>query len=275
MMAGLPVVAAACGTGATMQPNQSMPVIFLAHGAPMLLDDAAWMGELAAWAKVLPRPRAILMVSAHWDERPLRIGATAPAPLVYDFYGFPEKFYKLQYPSPGAPELASQVESLLRGAGQRFERSPRGLDHGAYIPLIAMYPQADVPVLQISMPGLDAPALFELGRVLAPLRREGVLIVGSGFLTHNMREGFRGDRPASWAVEFDDWAADALARRDADALIDFQARAPSARLAHPAWEHYAPVLVSAGAAGAGAVSFPITGWWSSAPSFSRRSVQWA
>jgi 4,5-DOPA dioxygenase extradiol len=256
----------------------SMPVIFLAHGAPMLLDDAAWMAELAGWAKALPRPRAVLMVSAHWDERPLRIGATAPVPLVYDFYGFAPRFYELHYASPGAPALAAQVEALLRGAGKPFERSSRGLDHGAYIPLIAMYPAADVPALQISMPGLDAPALFELGRLLAPLRREGVLIVGSGFLTHNMREGFRGDRPASWAVEFDDWAGDALARRDADALIDFQARAPSARLAHPAWEHYAPVLVAAGAAADDAtatVTFPISGWWSSACSFSKRSVQFS
>lgn len=281
MLAGVPVVAAAaaCAKEPVMTATTPMPVIFLAHGAPMLLDDAAWMAELAGWAKALPRPRAILMVSAHWDERPLRLGATAPVPLVYDFYGFPEHFYRLQYPSPGAPELAGQVEALLRAAGKPFERSNRGLDHGAYVPLIAMYPAADVPVLQLSMPGLDAPALFELGRVLAPLRREGVLIVGSGFLTHNMREGFRGERgnrPAAWAVEFDDWAAGALARRDADALVDFQARAPSARMAHPAWEHYAPVLVAAGAAfddATATTTFPIAGWWPVAPSFTKRSVQ--
>jgi len=252
-----------------------MPVIFLAHGAPMLLDDAGWMAELAAWAKVLPRPKAVLMVSAHWDERPLRIGTITPQPLVYDFYGFPEKFYQLQYPSPGAPELATRIEDLLRSVGRPFERSTRGLDHGAYIPLMAMYPQADVPVLQVSMPGLDAKDLFELGREMAPLRADGVLIVGSGFITHNMREGFHGDRPASWAVEFDDWAGDALARRDADALIDWE-RAPSAKRALPTWEHYAPVLVAAGAAlddATATPTFPITGWWSIAPSFSRRSVQ--
>jgi 4,5-DOPA dioxygenase extradiol len=253
-----------------------MPVIFLAHGAPMLLDDAGWMAELAAWAKALPRPRAVLMVSAHWDERPLRIGAVTPQPLVYDFYGFPEKFYQLQYGAPGAPALATQVEALLRTAGRPFERSTRGLDHGAYIPLMAMYPQADVPVLQISMPGLDAADLLALGRELAPLRHEGVLIVGSGFLTHNMREGFHGDRPAAWAVEFDDWATGALTRRDADALVDFMHRAPSARRALPTWEHYAPVLVAAGASlddAAATATFPIAGWWGIAPSFSKRSVQ--
>lgn len=256
--------------------TNTMPVIFLAHGAPMLLDDAGWMGELAAWAKAMPRPRAILMVSAHWDERPLQIGATVPVPLVYDFYGFPEKFYRIQYLSPGAPEIAARVEELMRSAGRPFERSDRGLDHGAYIPLMAMYPQADVPVLQVSLPGLDAKDLFALGRELAPLRREGVLVIGSGFLTHNMREGFHGQRPASWAVEFDDWAKDALARRDADALIDFLQKAPSARRALPTWEHYAPVLVSAGAVAddsAASTSFPISGWWEIAPSFSKRSVQ--
>jgi 4,5-DOPA dioxygenase extradiol len=227
--------------------------------------------------QALPRPKAILMVSAHWDERPLQIGAVTPVPLVYDFYGFPEKFYRLQYASPGAPGLAARVEELMRSAGRQVARSERGLDHGAYIPLMAMYPQADVPVLQISLPGLDAQDLFRLGRELAPLRQEGVLVVGSGFLTHNMREGFHGDRPASWAVEFDDWAADALGRKDADALVDFMARAPSARRALPTWEHYAPVLVSAGAAADDAsahASFPITGWWGMAPSFTKRSVQY-
>jgi len=283
MLAGTPALAAlGCRQEPVQEPpmttpaSPTMPVLFLAHGAPMLLDDAGWVRELAAWAKGLPRPRAILMVSAHWDERPLQIGATTPQPLVYDFYGFPDKFYRLAYPSPGAPELAGQVEALLRSAGRRFARSERGLDHGAYVPLLAMYPKAEVPVLQISLPGLDAADLFALGRELAPLRREGVLIVGSGFITHNMREGFQGDRPAGWAVEFDGWVGEALARKDADALIDFQARGPSARRALPTWEHYAPVLVAAGAAAddaAATPTFPITGWWAIAPSFSRRSVQ--
>ncbi len=167
------------------------PTIFLAHGAPMLLDDELWVGELAAWAKALPKPKAILMVSAHWEEKPLTIGATKPVPLVYDFFGFPERFYKLQYASPGAPELAARVRALVKDAGMPVQDDPaRGLDHGTYVPLMAMYPEADVPVLQISMPVLDPQALFALGRALGPLRDEGVLIFGSGFLTHFMRYAF-------------------------------------------------------------------------------------
>ena len=251
-----------------------LPAIFAAHGAPILLDDAGWMGELAAWAKAMPKPKSILMVSAHWEERPTTLGATRPVPLVYDFSGFPERYYQTRYAAPGAPELAARVRELLRqGSIAVTEDKARGLDHGAYVPLVAMYPAADVPVLQISMPGLDAKALFELGRALAPLRNEGVLVFGSGFLTHNMRYAFRPGIP-DWAREFDKWAEEALTRFDVDALIDFQTRAPAARMALPTWEHYAPVLVAAGAASVDKprTTFPITGWWMDG-AFTRRSVQ--
>jgi 4,5-DOPA dioxygenase extradiol len=251
-----------------------MPAIFAAHGAPMLLDDPVWMGELATWARAIPKPKSILVISAHWEARPATLGATRPAPLVYDFYGFPEQYYQTRYAAPGAPELAARVRELLHEKGLGVNDDPsRGLDHGAYVPLVAMYPDADVPVLQVSMPGLDARMLFELGRILAPLRAEGVLILGSGFLTHNMRYAFRPGVP-DWAREFDSWAEGALARLDVDALIDFQARAPSARIALPTWEHYAPLLVAAGAAAdSGAkTSFPITGWWMDG-AFTKRSVQ--
>src|SRR5512140_3483867 len=118
-----------------------MPVIFAAHGAPVLLDDAMWMGELAGWAASIPRPQSILMVSAHWEERPVALGATRTVPLVYDFYGFPERYYRTQYPAPGAPALAARVRELLRGRGIASTEEPeRGLDHGAYVPLVAMYP---------------------------------------------------------------------------------------------------------------------------------------
>ncbi len=251
-----------------------MPAIFAAHGAPVLLDDAGWMAELAGWARAMPKPAAILMVSAHWEERPTTLGATQPAPLVYDFQGFPEKYYRTRYPAPGAPGLAGRVRDLLRRRGMAVRDDPgRGLDHGAYVPLVAMYPAADVPVLQVSMPRLDPEELFELGRALAPLRDEGVLVFGSGFLTHNMAYAFRPGIP-SWAREFDAWAAGALSRFDVDALKDFRARAPAARLALPTWEHYAPVLIAAGAVGEGRprVSFPITGFWMDG-AFTRRSVQ--
>jgi 4,5-DOPA dioxygenase extradiol len=251
-----------------------MPVIFAAHGAPILLDDAAWMGELASWAEAMPKPKSILMISAHWEVRPTTLAATRTVPLVYDFYGFPERYYETRYAAPGAPALAARVRELLRGHGLPFADEPdRGLDHGAYVPLVAMYPAADVPVLQLSMPGLDPGALFALGRALAPLPGEGVLVFGSGFLTHNMRYAFRPGIP-SWAREFDAWAAEALSRFDVDALVDFRARAPAAQVALPTWEHYAPLLVAAGAVSEPQppVRFPITGFWMEG-AFTRRSVQ--
>jgi 4,5-DOPA dioxygenase extradiol len=212
------------------------------------------------------------MLSAHWDSRPLTIGATETVPLVYDFYNFPARYYETQYPAPGAPALADRLRGLLRGAGLGYAEAPaRGLDHGAYVPLVCMYPDADVPVLQVSLPGLDPRPLFALGQALAPLRDEGVLIVGSGFLTHNMR-AFSKATPA-WASEFDAWIEDVLRRSDTDALLDYKSKAPNVTTALPTHEHFAPVLVSAGAASdrIEPIQFPITGFM--AGSFTRRSVQ--
>jgi 4,5-DOPA dioxygenase extradiol len=251
-----------------------MPVIFAAHGAPVLLDDQPWMGELSAWAQAMPRPTSILIVSAHWEERVATLGAVQTVPLVYDFYGFPERYYQTKYEAPGAPALAARVRDRLTLASIPFaDEDGRGLDHGAYVPLVPMYPQADVPVLQLSMSTLDPHRLFDLGRALAPLREEGVLIFGSGFLTHNMRYAFRPGIPA-WAREFDAWAADAISRFDVDALMDFRKVAPAAATALPTWEHYAPLLVAAGAASQGShqVSYPITGFWMDG-AFTRRSVE--
>src|SRR5207248_491280 len=149
------------------------------------VDDPLWPDQLRAWAGRLPRPNAILIVSAHWEEAPLTIGATRPAPLVYDFYGFPQQYYQVRYDAPGAPELAAKVRALMPDGEPVAEDPDRGLDHGAYVPLTVMYPEADIPVLQISMPSLDPERLLEVGRRLAPLRDEGVLIAGSGFMTHS------------------------------------------------------------------------------------------
>ncbi len=202
-----------------------MPVLFQAHGAPPLLEDPGWMAELAGWAKVLPRPKAIVVVSAHWEAHPVSIGATRPLPLIYDFYGFPEAFYKLQYPSPGAPETAARVRQLLDGAGiKHVDDAERGLDHGTYIPLMCMYPGADIPVLQISLPSMDPRDLFAMGKALAPLRDEGVLLIGSGFLTHNLRALSLRETP-SWASELDLWTADTLARHDHDLLLQYRTKA--------------------------------------------------
>jgi 4,5-DOPA dioxygenase extradiol len=256
------------------QPAERMPLVFLAHGAPPLFDDQEWLGQLGTWAKAMPRPRSILVLSAHWDTRPAAIGAVEKKPLVYDFYGFPERYYRFQYPSPGAPELAARVREVLAAKSIAYVDEPsRGLDHGVYCPLAGMYPAADVPVLQVSMPGLDPRALLAFGRALAPLANEGVLVVGSGFLTHNLRS--MGQPVATWAQEFDRWAEETLAQRDVDALADFRARAPGAAIAHPTPEHFAPVIITAGAAaeiGRSDVTFPITGFWNGM-SFTKRSVQ--
>lgn len=251
-----------------------MPVIFAAHGAPVLLDDAEWTSQLSSWAKSMPLPGSALMISAHWEQRPCTLGATRTVPLVYDFYGFPEKYYETKYPSPGAPDLATRVRELLGQRNISFSENPdRGLDHGAYVPLVAMYPQANVPVLQISMPRLEPDELFSLGQALAPLSDDNVLIFGSGFLTHNMKYAFRPGIP-SWALEFDAWVEDALLRLDIDALKNFKSCAPAAKMALPTWEHYAPLLVALGAAATRKpkITFPITGWWMGG-AFTKRSVQ--
>ncbi|MQY16006.1 4,5-DOPA dioxygenase extradiol [Streptomyces sp. RB5] len=228
----------------------TMPAIYLSHGAPPLADDPVWPGQLAAWSRDLPRPSAILVVSAHWEEAPLAIGATTTVPLVYDFWGFPEHYYSVRYEAPGAPALAASVRALLHGPGSATQDIPdRGLDHGAYVPLVEMYPDADIPVLQISMPTLDPERLMEIGRKLAPLRDEGVLIVGSGFFTHNLAAlRHAGPTPPAWSTEFDAWGSEALAARDLDALLDFEHKSPAGRLAHPRTEHFAPLFVTLGAA---------------------------
>src|ERR1044071_10473441 len=140
-----------------------MPALYLSHGAPPLADDEVWTRQLADWSAAMPRPESILVVSAHWEEAPLTLGATSTIPLVYDVWGFPEHYYQVKYPAPGAPALAAEVRSLL---GDVHDDPDRGLDHGAYVPLVEMYPGADVPTLQISMPTLDPVALFEIGRKL-------------------------------------------------------------------------------------------------------------
>jgi 4,5-DOPA dioxygenase extradiol len=253
-----------------------MPVIFLAHGHPMWPGDAARVAELSGWAAALPRPRSVLMISAHWEQAPATLGATDPVPLVYDFYGFPEELYRVKYPAPGARALATRVEALLAAAGQPVRREPRrGLDHGAYVPMLMMYPAADVPVLQLSLPTLEPQPLLALGRALAPLRDEGVLIVGSGFLIHNLRMFDRSAQAAtpSWAREFDAWAGETLGRRDVDALLKYRQSAPGVGQALPTHEHFVPVIVTLGASAdhAEPVRFPILGW--EGGSLTRRSVQ--
>ncbi|MFI6155197.1 dioxygenase [Kitasatospora sp. NPDC051170] len=257
----------------TAAAPERMPTLYLSHGAPPLADDPVWPGELAAWAADLPHPKAVLMVSAHWEEAPLALGAVETVPLVYDFWGFPEHYYRVRYAAPGAPELAERVRKLLRAPGTPVQDIPdRGLDHGAYVPLVEMYPEADVPVLQVSLPTLDPQRLMEIGRRLAPLRDEGVLIVGSGFFTHNLRALSSDGRVTSVMAEFDDWGRRALAAHDLDALLDFEHKAPAGRLAHPRTEHFAPLFVTLGAGEADLDSqrSVIDGFWMG---LAKRSIQ--
>jgi 4,5-DOPA dioxygenase extradiol len=256
------------------------PVLYLSHGAPPLADDPVWTRQLQDWSARFGKPSNVLMVSAHWEQAPLALSATSgQVPLVYDFWGFPRRYYEVTYAAPGAPALADSVESLLRGTTPVHRDESRGLDHGAYVPLVEMYPEADVPVLQMSMPTLDPRRLFELGQRLAPLRDEGTLIVGSGFTTHNLRwfnPAAGADAPAPTASsEFDHWAAEALARQDVDAVLDFEHRAPAAHEAHPRTEHWAPLYVALGAAHASGSldnESVIDGFWYG---LSKRSWQFA
>jgi 4,5-DOPA dioxygenase extradiol len=232
--------------------NEQMPALYIGHGAPPLVDDELWVSQLASWAGELPRPQSILMISAHWESAPLSLSATADGvPLVYDFGGFAEKYYQVRYGAPGAPDLARDVAALMPASEPVVQHPDRGLDHGAYVPLTVMYPEADIPVLQLSMPTLDPSRLFELGRRLRPLREQGVLIVGSGFLTHGLPflRDWRPDATApGWSVDFDLWAAEALAAGDVDELMNFADQAPGMPYAHPRTEHLAPLFVTLGAA---------------------------
>lgn len=236
-------------------PNDGpLPAIFIGHGAPPLLDDAEWMAELHTWMQTFPKPRAILIVSAHWESAPAMISSTAAnTPLVYDFGGFPERFYQLQYATPDASELGKKVAALFPDTAPLHEFDKRGLDHGAWVPLIAMYPDHDVPVIQLSIPTHDPQDLLELGARLRPLRDEGVLIIGSGFITHGLpyltRANWTGDStPAGWSREFDLWTKDALERGDVETLAAYQHKAPGMPYAHPSVEHFVPLFITLGAA---------------------------
>jgi len=255
--------------------STTMPTIFLSHGAPPLADDPTWTSELAAWSRALPHLRSILVVSAHWENDPLTVSATETVPLYYDFWGFPRRYYEVTYPAPGAPELAADVGRLLATPDRPTRQDPtRGLDHGAYVPLVEMYPEADVPVLQISMPTLDPAELYHMGRRLRPLRDEGVLIIGSGFTTHNLR-GMDMAQPAdsappSWSREFDQWMWETLQAGEIDRLVDFEHSAPAATIAHPRTEHFAPLFVALGAAADAHTNTVVDGFWYG---LSKRSVQ--
>ncbi len=226
-----------------------MPALYIGHGAPPLLDDPVWSGQLAQWARDLPRPTAILIVSAHWESAPVMLSANG-APLVYDFGGFAPRYYQMTYQTPDATALAQRVAAMMPDTEPVHQHPSRGLDHGAWVPLKIMYPDGDVPVLQMSLPTSDPARLLGLGKRLRPLRDEGVLIIGSGFLTHGLPflTEWRIDAAVpGWSADFDAWAADALSRGDVEALANYRSEAPGMPYSHPTVEHYTPLFVTLGA----------------------------
>ena len=237
-----------------------LPSLFVSHGAPTYAlepgDSAPVLTQLGA---AMARPRAVLVVSPHWMTRDIAVSTIAQPQTVHDFGGFPDALYRLAYPAAGHPELANIAADLLVGAGYAVTRdTQRGLDHGAWVPLMHLYPDADVPVFQVSMPvSLDGESAWRLGADLAPLASQGVLILGSGSMTHNLGE-FRGGGVTAvspYVTEFVDWVRDALLAGDRDRLVNTLTRAPHALRAHPTPDHFLPLLVAAGAA---ALDAPVT-----------------
>jgi 4,5-DOPA dioxygenase extradiol len=228
----------------------ALPSLYLSHGAPMLFEMTDWMTQLHGWARALPKPKAILIVSAHWESAPLAISSTQPTELVYDFGGFDPLYYRMRYDTPAATDLARQVVGLLPDTEGVHEHRSRGLDHGAWVPLKIMYPDADIPVLQLSMPTHDSTRLLALGERLRALRESGVLVIGSGYMTHGLPfiDWHNLDKVPGWSSEFDLWAADALARGDVEELARFRSSAPGMPYAHPTVEHFTPLFVALGAA---------------------------
>lgn len=228
----------------------ALPALYIGHGAPPLLDDPLWSSQLADWASRIERPSGILIVSAHWESAPVSLTASG-ADLVYDFGGFHPKYYAMTYDTPDSTALARRVAAMLPDSEPVHQHASRGLDHGAWVPLRIMYPEADIPVVQMSLPTQDPERLLELGRRLRPLRDEGILVIGSGFLTHGLPflTDPRLDAPApGWSADFDAWADEALRRGDVDALANYRHGAPGMPFAHPTVEHYTPLFITLGAA---------------------------
>ncbi len=233
----------------------NFPSIFLSHGAPTLaLANNLFTHAWAELAVVMGRPEAIVVVSAHWDTPFPAVSAARRLETIHDFSGFPEGLYRIRYAPPGAPALANHVESLLAGIGQRPAIDPeRGLDHGGWVPLRWMYPDADIPVTQLSVQSeLGARHHYELGLALAPLREEGVLVIGSGGIVHNLGEldwTGKAMQPDPWAAAFNEWMAAKVELGAIDELAGYRATAPHAVRAHPTEEHLMPFFVALGAGG--------------------------
>ena len=233
------------------------PALFVSHGSPMTAIDSGELGlSWQALARRLETPDAIVMISAHWMTGIPMLGGHAKPDTVHDFFGFPAELYRLRYPAPGKPELAQTVKSLLSDAGIAAGVDPRqGLDHGAWVPLLTLFPDAQVPVVQLSVqPDRGARHHWAVGKALRPLADDNVLVIGSGHMTHNLRDYFvDGGRAAPRTQAFRDWAHEQLLEGRIERLLDWQHDGPHASLAHPTPEHFLPLFVALGAAAEGAV----------------------
>jgi 4,5-DOPA dioxygenase extradiol len=237
----------------------SLPALFLSHGAPTLpLESGAVPDFLKQLGQTLPTPKAILVISAHWETKSPIVSAATHPRTIHDFSGFPAELYQMQYPAPGAPQLADRVTALLTDAGMQCEVSvDRGLDHGAWTPLILMYPEANIPVTQLSIQrGFSPQHHFQMGQILQPLRHEGVLILASGSATHNLWELQSADAaiPPEWVKQFADWLTDAIVAGKTEALLHYRELAPFAVQNHPTEEHLLPLFVAMGAGGTDATA---------------------
>jgi 4,5-DOPA dioxygenase extradiol len=233
----------------------TFPSLFVSHGSPMMaLEDSRARRFLCQLGEDIGRPDAILIASAHWEAPQLAFTTADTLPTIHDFGGFPQALHDCQYTPPGAPEAVSKAAALLQGAGLTAYADPvRGVDHGTWVPLMLMYPDADIPVAQISIETLLAAAhQMAVGRALAPLRGDGVLIIGSGNITHNLREMNRAEPDGDghdWVVEFGDWVSHCLGDGRIDELVDWENTAPHARRSHPSDEHFLPLFTALGAGG--------------------------
>jgi 4,5-DOPA dioxygenase extradiol len=235
------------------------PALFISHGAPTFALEPGVLGpNLRAISAQIWPVSAVLVVSAHWQTRDVCVMTTDLPETIHDFGGFAPELYRLEYPAPGSPVHAREAKRLLEAEGFAVsEDGQRGLDHGAWVPMLHLFPDAQVPVFQVSMPyELDTTVAWRLGRALAPMRELGVAVVGSGSLTHNLYEVRQnGLDPAPYAREFSEWVRAAVLARDTDRLIRYRRNAPHAERAHPAEDHYLPLLVAVGA-GAGTDAAP-------------------
>lgn len=241
-----------------MPTGARMPAWFLAHGSPLLaVEQDDFTAALRREAAALPRPRAIVVVSAHWEFRgSVRVTSADRPPLIYDFSGFPPELYDVRYPCPGDPTLAAEIVTMLLDAGVTAAADPRrGIDHGAWVPLVHAFPKADIPVVEVALPVPRSPDdVVRMGKALAPLRGRGILLIGSGGLVHNLRRVRFEDKAApveEWAKKFDEWVRDRIRALDIPGLAAYGARAPHADLAVPTTEHFDPALFVLGAGAAG------------------------